>query len=159
IEHYRRAVALKPDEPDHWRALLATALYLPALDDEARFAMHRDFGRAMASRAAPLPARSDIDRDPQRRLRIGWLSADFRAPSVARNLEALFAHRDRARFQAIAYAEVHEPDPITDWFRGECDLWRSTVGLSDEAVARQIRADGIDVMVYVGGRFDRNRPQ
>src|SRR5256885_16086422 len=48
---------------------------------------------------------------------------------------------------------------MTEWFRSQSDSWRSTVGLSDEAIARQIRADGIDIMVYLAGRFDRNRPQ
>ena len=154
---YERAAALTPDDNLAWRNDLIRVLYDPRLDEAARRSAHVAFGEAMEARATPLPADPALTRDPARRLRIGWLSSDFRQHPVARNLETIFAYRDPAKF--VCYANVLRPDPMTDWFRAQCDLWRPVVGLSDAEVAEQIRADRIDVMVYVAGRFDHNRPQ
>jgi protein O-GlcNAc transferase len=48
---------------------------------------------------------------------------------------------------------------MTTRFRSQCDLWRSIGGKDDEAVARMIRDDRVDIMIYLAGRFDDNRPQ
>jgi predicted O-linked N-acetylglucosamine transferase (SPINDLY family) len=159
IALYRRAVELAPGEIEYRRTLLAALLYSPDHDERERFSEHAKFDAAVAARITqPIPALCN-DRDPHRRLRVGWLSSDFREHSVARNIEPLFACRDTKRFETIIYSEVGAPDATTEWFRSKADLWRSTVNLSDEAVAAMIRSDRIDAMVYVAGRFDRNRPQ
>ncbi len=160
VEGYRRAVALAPNRIDHWRGLLAAATHCEDLNQAQRFAMHRDFGRiaAIQAAAAPLPGLAN-DRDPQRRLRVGWLSSDFAAHPVAWNIEPLFAHRDRTRFETFCYANVRQEDAATHWFRSQADSWCPVAGMSDAEVAARIRADRIDVMVYLAGRFDRNRPQ
>ncbi len=159
IDHYRRAVALAPDDFEPRRRLLAALLYSPNIAPVERFAAHQEFGRAASARVtAGLPPPAN-DRDPERKLRIGWQSSDLRDHPVARNLEPLFTQRDRARFDMIAYAEVDRPDAGTDWFRAQMDAWRSTVGMSDTDVAGQIRSDHVDIMVYLAGRFDRNRLQ
>ena len=154
-----RAMAIAPAEPMPQRFALMAALYDPGLSRADRAAKHTAFGTAMAARVQrKLPAPPN-DRDLQRPLRIGWLSSDFRQHPVARNLEQIFALRDTTRATFACYAEVAAPDDMTAWFRRHADLWRSTVGLSDAAVAEQIRADRIDVMIYLAGRFDHNRSQ
>lgn len=156
--HYRRV----PNEPANilaQRDRLIAALYDPALDEAARSAEHADFGRVAALRAAsPLPPPAN-DRDPDRRLRVGWLSCDFRSHPVARNLQPIFAGFDRRRFEMVCFAEVAAPDSVTDWFRATAAAWHSTIGLSDEDVAKLIRSEKIDIMVFLAGRFDNNRPQ
>jgi predicted O-linked N-acetylglucosamine transferase (SPINDLY family) len=159
IQQYRRAIQLDPQDVALRRNLIRTILYTSELSDADRNAEHRSFAAAMAARVEhklPPPAN---DRDPERRLRVGWLSSDLSQHSVGRNLEPLFASRDTTQFEFICYAELEKPDEMTDWFRTRADAWRSTVGSSDAEVAAQIRADCIDVMIYVGGRFDNNRPQ
>ncbi|HTP84227.1 MAG TPA: tetratricopeptide repeat protein [Alphaproteobacteria bacterium] len=159
IRHYRRAIQLDPQDVAYRRNLVRTMLYSSEFSDADRKAEHLSFAAAMAARVPQKLPPPRNDGDPKRRLRVGWLSSDLYQHPVGRNLEPLFAARDAAQFEFICYAEVETPDEMTEWFRTRADAWRSTVGLSDAEVAGQIRADRIDVMIYVGGRFDKNRPQ
>ncbi|MBV8536565.1 MAG: tetratricopeptide repeat protein [Alphaproteobacteria bacterium] len=159
IRQYRRAIELDPQDVGCWRNLIRTMLYASEFGDDERKAEHLSFAAAMAARVDPKLPPPGHDRDPGRRLRIGWLSSDFYRHSVGRNLEPLFTARNAAQFEFICYAEIEKPDEMTDRFRAHADAWRSTMGLSDADVAAQIRADAVDVMIYVGGRFDHNRPQ
>jgi protein O-GlcNAc transferase len=158
VQALRAALRLDPGLRDAHRHLLNCMLYLPGIDPAARFAAHLDFAarhQPPAERRLPLP---DNDRDPERRLRIGLLSSDFRAHPVARNLLSVFRGRDRAANELLCYAELRAPDGYTDIIRANCDGWRSTVDLDDRSVAELIRADRIDILMVLAGRFDHNRP-
>jgi protein O-GlcNAc transferase len=143
-----------------WRVLLGSLLYVPDLSPDEHFEKRLAFGRAMAERAKshPLPPLTN-DRTPGRRLRIGWLSSDFHQHPVARNIGMMFRHRDRKAFETFCYADVKRPDPLTEAFQRQTDTWRSITGLDDAAAAEMIRADQIDIMIYLAGHFDDNRPQ
>ena len=157
VPRYEKILAENPNMAAAWRALLFSLPYIPDFDSRRSFDIHRAFNHAVARLARPQPL--DNDRDPDRRLRIGWSSSDFHNHPVGRNLELLFAHRDRSKFEAICYSGVKKSDAMTDKFQSQADLWRSTVGLNDADVADLIRSDRIDVMVHLAGRFDENRPQ
>lgn len=154
------AVAISPRSMSYRRGRLASLLYDPTATAAQRQAAHREFAQAAAAGVeAQALAPSPNDADPDRRLRIGWVSSDFRDHPIARNLEMLFAHRDRAAFEAVIYADVPSPDDTTQWFRSNADLWRGIAGQTDGEVARLIRDDGIDVLLFLAGHLDRNRPQ
>jgi predicted O-linked N-acetylglucosamine transferase (SPINDLY family) len=158
VRALRAALKLDPGLIDAHRHLLNCMLYLPDIDPEARLAAHLDFAarhQPAAERRLPPP---DNDRDPDRRLRIGLLSSDFRAHPVARILLPVFRDRDRAANELLCYAELRAPDGYSEIIRANCDGWRSTVDLDDRAVAEMIRRDRIDVLVVLAGRFDNNRP-
>ncbi|MGA3067406.1 MAG: tetratricopeptide repeat protein [Tepidisphaeraceae bacterium] len=89
----------------------------------------------------------DNDRSPDRKLRIGYVSADFRDHACAFFLVPLLSQHDHEHFEIVFYAEIHKPDGMTDRFRAWADHWRDTLGLSDEELAAQIRRDGIDILV------------
>jgi protein O-GlcNAc transferase len=154
----RMALKLDPGRRDAHRHLLNCMLYLPGVDPETRFAAHLDFAARHQPPAEHMLPPPDHDRDPERRLRIGLLSSDFRAHPVARNLLSVFRCRDRAANELLCYAELRAPDGYTDIIRANCDGWRSTVDLDDRAVAELIRGDRIDVLVVLAGGFDHNRP-
>ncbi len=97
------------------------------------------------------------DRNPQRRLRIGYISPDFRRHSVSGFIKPVFQHHDRTQVEVFCYGEVNTPDEITDEIIDICDAWRSTVGLSDLEVAELIQADRIDVLVDLAGHTANNR--
>jgi predicted O-linked N-acetylglucosamine transferase (SPINDLY family) len=158
-EAYRKVVVLEPASSTAYRNLLGSMLYDPGLGEAARWSTAREFEARYvgAVSARPVPVYPTV-RDGERRLRVGYVSSDFCEHPVGRNLEPVLAHRDRARFEVIVYAEVSRPDGVTGRFRELADQWRSTVGLTDEQVAEQVRADGVDVLVLLAGRFDRNRP-
>jgi protein O-GlcNAc transferase len=159
LNAYRTALRLAPDLADAHRCLLSALVYLPDLDPAQRFAEHVAFGHR--HRPPPdqlLPPPAPLDRNPERKLRVGLLSSDLRMHAVVRNLAPLFDHRDRAASALICYAEVAAPDQFTAMARSQADGWRSTVGLGDRAVAELIRGDAIDILIVAAGRFDRNRP-
>lgn len=146
-----------PDRVDIYRNLLPAILYHPRFDNARRFAEHRRFGAAAVRVARPLKGRFSNVPEGERRLRVGWLSSDFRDHPVGRNLEPFLHCRDREAFEAYCYSDVVRPDPVTERFRGLADHWRSVAGLSDREVAEAIRHDRIDILVIVAGRFDLNR--
>ena len=92
-----------------------------------------------------------------RRLRVGYVSADFRQHPVASFLEPLLTAHDRERVEIFCYAEVRKPDDVTHRFQAMADHWRFTVGMPDEAVAAQVMADGIDILVDLAGHTGGNR--
>jgi len=152
----RRAVRLGDLTAD--RNLLAAMLYDPSFDEDARFAEAAAFA---ARRAAPITAASVAARtepSPGKRLRVGYLSSDLRAHPIARNMEPILANHDHRRFEIILYADTARADALTARLRGHADAWRPIDGLDDAAVASLIRADAVDVLVVLGGRFDANRP-
>jgi len=89
----------------------------------------------------------DNDRDPDRRLRIGYVSPDFKEHPVGRLLVPLLANHDHANFETVCYSDVRCEDAITDRLRGFGDRWSDVSRLSDEQLAERIRQDRIDVLV------------
>jgi predicted O-linked N-acetylglucosamine transferase (SPINDLY family) len=87
------------------------------------------------------------DRDPNRRLHIGFVSPDFRNHVVGRNMLPAFQRHDRANFEYFCYSKVTKPDEATELFRGFAEHWRDIRGVALEEVAAQIREDGIDILV------------
>jgi predicted O-linked N-acetylglucosamine transferase (SPINDLY family) len=96
--------------------------------------------------------------DPDRRLRIGYVSPDFRDHCQSLFTIPLLSRHDRSRFEIFCYADASRPDAVTHRLQGYADAWRSTVGLVDEAVARQVREDQIDILVDLTMHMAAGRP-
>src|SRR5262249_14109856 len=145
----RRAVALAPDDAHIHSGLLYTLLFHPQVSDVEIDAAHRQWE---ARHAAPLQSGLEMGRrgrgrgdDPpstslegQRRLRIGYVSPDFRDHVVGRNVLPILRRHDRGAFEMFCYSDVGEPDALTAEFRACADIWRDVGGRSDEEVARQV---------------------
>jgi predicted O-linked N-acetylglucosamine transferase (SPINDLY family) len=155
---FRRAVALAPQRADLHSNLVFALNYCPAETPESLRAeqrrWHERHGRPHAA-AAAVPHTND--RSPERRLRIGYVSPDFRDHVVGRNLLPLFRHHARAAFEIVCYAHVPQPDAVTAEFRRLADGWRDIAPLSDGQLAATIRADGIDVLVDLALHTAKNR--
>ncbi len=157
LQTYRTAVEARPDISSGHGALLFCINYQPQISAEEAFA---EFQRWDARHARPhLPADPQWDNDPNpdRRLRIGYVSPDFGAKSARHFIEPMLAGHDRRAVEVFAYAEVPNPDAITAHFRTLTDHWRPTVGLSDDEMATMIRHDRIDILIDLGGHTARNR--
>ena len=156
VAHYRQALELRPDYADALSNLLFTLNCSDALSPQALFAEHVRLGGHLEARAtaAPPPAAAG---DPGRRRRIGYVSPDFRIHSVSWFFLPLLEAHDRAAVETFCYADVMVPDVMTGRLRALADHWLSTVGLSDEALAARIRADGIDILVDLAGHTAHNR--
>jgi len=148
-------VAASPDAVLAHSNLLFCLNYRADVSADYVFERHREWGM----RHADGLARGDHanDRNPERRLRIGYVSPDFRNHSVARFIEPLLARHDRSLFEITGYAEIKQADAVTERIRAAMDRWRSTVGLNDDELAAQIRDDAIDILVDLAGHTSGNR--
>lgn len=156
-EEFKRALALSEGEQHMqcWRGFLNTLNYFDAVSPARVRDENRRFAAAYTPSEKPLPFAND--RDPRRRLRVGYVTSDFHYHSVARSIQGAFAHRDAANFEVFVYAEVERPDSVTKFYQSLSDHWMSTLGASDADVAARIRADDIDILVLIAGHFDKNR--
>ena len=146
----RRRLATESSESAR-KSLKANLLYLPGIDPAGALAERKRLAPASAE-----PPRWRKEIEPERPLRIGYVSSDLRDHPVARSLLPLIAGHDRARIEPHLYGEVAREDAVTRQFQ-KIATWRSTIGLGDEALARTMRKDGIDIAVFVAGSFDANR--
>lgn len=154
-EYFRQALSADPDLYGARGMNLLARLYCENTHD-ALWAAQREW----AAHRAPSPAAPvhDNDPDPDRPLRIGFLSSDFRAHPVGFNMLPLYSRIDRGAFQLYSYAQVFHPDAATRLFEDASDGWRMTVGMSDAEVAGAVVADKIDILVVVAAHLDENRP-
>ncbi|MGA3068558.1 MAG: tetratricopeptide repeat protein [Tepidisphaeraceae bacterium] len=153
----RQAIAINPRLALAHSNLILTLHYHPGYDGRS---IAEELGRWNQQHAEPLrkfiqPHQNQ--RDPERRLRIGYLSPDFRDHPVGRCLLPLIRAHDRRLFEIVCYAHVLRPDDATRQFQDSADLWRDGVGLSDEQVAAQIRQDRIDILVDLSLHTAGNR--
>ncbi|EXJ14119.1 TPR domain protein, putative component of TonB system [Imhoffiella purpurea] len=157
IADYRRAIAIKPDFSIAYSNLLFVLNYHPAKSAEDIFSAYQDYDRRYGEPHRGSWRSHRNDPDPQRRLRIGYVSADFRGHSAYYFLKPLFAQHDKSLVELTAYSQVMREDHITAELREHVDHWVSTLGMSDEALAERIRADRIDILVDLAGHTGGNR--
>lgn len=154
---YRRAIELNPGNADAQSNYLMTLHYHPDFDAGA---IAREHARWEEQHARPLTkwiVPHTNDRDPDRRLRIGYVSPDFHNHPVGRFLEPLLANHDRQSFEIFAYSQGSVADAITRRLRSGIDGWRDIAALSDSRLADLIRWDRIDILVDLTLHAARNR--
>lgn len=139
------------EHPDS--ALLAQAMLFAInyidLDPRRIFEEHIAYGRALRRQAGP-PAHLRA-MDPEKRLRIGLVSPDFRAHSVAYFIEPVLEHHDRGRFELICFNNSPRADEVTARLRSHAAGWHEVAAMTDEGIAALVRSRGIDVLVDLSG--------
>jgi protein O-GlcNAc transferase len=155
-KHFERAVELAPDEPAI-RSNHIFSLYYFQTDLEAIVDQTRQWDRRHAQQLRHLIKPHTSNPDPNRPLRIGYVSADFRDHASAFFLWPLLTHHNRQEFEITCYAQVHSPDSITQRFQSLPLQWRNIAGVSDDQVAEQIRQDQIDILVDLKLHTAENR--
>jgi predicted O-linked N-acetylglucosamine transferase (SPINDLY family) len=155
ILSHRAAIASAPELPDPYGSLLGVFCFLPdapcGLIAETALRWSRLLKRQAQHpgwRNAPLPGR---------RLRVGYVSADFRSHPVAFFLEGVLAAHDPNAVEIYCYSNNAENDPVTDRLESLVDHWRPISDLDDGAAAALIRTDEIDILVDLSGHTTRHR--
>jgi predicted O-linked N-acetylglucosamine transferase (SPINDLY family) len=156
IAAFRQAIGIKPGLSKAFSSLLLALHYDDRSTNEDLFAAHREWDERYGQRVPRFTAYTN-DRDPARRLRIGYLSPDFRQHANTYFVEPLLRGHDRQKVEVFCYAEVMRPDLVTTRLQGLADHWVVTVGLSDQRLAERIRTDGIDILVDVPGHMANDR--
>jgi len=159
IACYREALRCDPDNVIA-HSNLAYALTFSAEDPEAPLeacrrwsAQHEARYRATRQSHARLG-----DEDRARRLRIGYVSPDFRNHCQALFMMPLLSHHDHARFEIYCYSTVVRPDEVTDRLKSHADVWRDVRTLDDDQLAQQIRDDRIDILLDLTMHMSDARP-
>ncbi len=156
IDLLRKAVKAMPGSAQAHSNLLFRLHQLPNLDPQNLFAEHRQWGRIHAPPAMAATSHDNIP-DVDRKLRIGYISPDFRRHSVAYFFESLLDGHDRRAVELYGYGSVQFPDQVTERLKEKCDFYRDIRNTDDDAAADLIRKDGIDILVDLAGHVGDNR--
>ena len=154
---FRRALEIKPD----YAKVHSNLIFSMDLSDTVGLSeLHGERKKWDEAHAAPLwqdPIHAN-DRSPSRRLRVGYVSGDFREHSAPKVFGGMLTRYDRSQFDVFAYSNFKgKDDRFTDLFKQSVTVWRNIGGLSDDAVAKMIREDRIDILVDLSGYTDGNR--
>lgn len=152
----RKAIAVNPRSREAYPNLLYGLNYLPETGASEIFEESQKWAHIQAP---TLWAYMDHDNtlDPVRKLRIGYLSPDFKKHSVTYFFEPLLNGHHRDQFEIFGYGDVKKPDLVTDRLTKKFDCYRNIMGIGDQEAAKLIRSDSIDILVDLAGHTGRNR--
>ena len=154
-EYFKKAIELNPDDDDPWHILMFGMTYSDNWSAREVYETHRRWGQ----RLSPAASRS-IDpshRRADRRLRIGYLSPDFRRHPIAHFIEAPLKHHDRTRFEIFCYHTDGRADETTQRLKALADHWHWLAGTPDTEIEQAILTDAIDVLVDLSGHTDGHK--
>jgi predicted O-linked N-acetylglucosamine transferase (SPINDLY family) len=157
IACYQAALRLKPDAYSIHSNVLLTMQYHPAYGPQAQFEEYKRWNQQHAESLKTLIQPHANTPEPERRLRIGYVSPDFREHVDAFFLIPLLSNHDHAHYEVFCYADVQRPDTVTERLKGYADVWRNTIGLSHQHVADLVRSDQIDILVDLELHAANNR--
>jgi predicted O-linked N-acetylglucosamine transferase (SPINDLY family) len=155
---FKRAIDLDSSGDLNWSNLLFTLTHSEEVDPAGLFAEHCRFGVHFETPLKPHWPQHTNPKDPERPLRIGFISGDFRQHAVASFLEPVLQHLARdAGLVLHAYSNMPSADEVTERLRGHFTGWHDIYGTHDDAVGHLIRADGIDILIDLAGHTANNR--
>jgi protein O-GlcNAc transferase len=157
IAAFRRALEFDPEHAWMHSNLIYTLHYQPGQDASAISAEHQRWNRKFSDPLKQFLTAHANDRNPERRLRIGYVSPDFRDHPVGRYLLPLFERHDRERFEILCYSENSRPDRMTERLHALAGKWRNTLGVPDARLAEMIREDEVDILVDLAMHTAGNR--
>ncbi len=155
-ECFRRAMAIRPADAHAHSNLIFLLDFDPARNAAAQQAERRRWAARHAAGLIPAVGHDNAP-EPERRLRVGYLSADFRAHSAAFAFAAVLLNHDQGAVESVCYSGALREDEWSARFRAKARLWRPVEGMSDEALAERIRGDRIDILVDLSGHSAGNR--
>lgn len=151
LETFGAARKLAPERFDLESMELHALNISDEISEEALADRHRAFGARLERSVPPRFAPFSRSRDPERRLRIGYVSSDFNLHPVAWFMIPVLERHDRAAFEAHCYATSSKPDEANRQLQARADAWRHGANLSDPALADLINRDAIDILVDLTG--------
>lgn len=157
IREYRRALAANPDDPNTASSIVSGLIYDIECTAQALFEEHRRWGLRYAD---PLRVRRGFhgnERDPDKRLKVGYVSPDFRSHPVTALFLPVLSRHDPAAVETFCYYNLSAADAVTARVRQAAHNWRDIAGASDEEVARRIAEDRIDILVDLAGHTSNGR--
>ncbi|MHC4169757.1 MAG: O-linked N-acetylglucosamine transferase, SPINDLY family protein, partial [Planctomycetota bacterium] len=156
IEILQEALEANPENAVIHSNLLWYLHYLPDQNPQMLLEQHKRWGQIHTPPSMAMTCHNNTP-EPNRRLRIGYISPDFRKHSVAYNFEAFLSGRNPEAAEMHGYGSVGHPDEMTERLKKRFDHYRNVFGLGDAEVAGLIEKDKIDILVEIGGHTADNR--
>lgn len=152
LDGFELAMHYAPKNPTIGSMWVTRHAYPEQSDDRDLLKAGREWERRYLTGVQPLPPAA-VEPLAGRRLRVGYVSPDFRRHSTAYFFLPLIEHHDRSRFEVFCYHDSRANDDLTAAIRDRAEHWRWVHGRSDEQLAQTIRRDRIDVLVDLAGHF------
>jgi predicted O-linked N-acetylglucosamine transferase (SPINDLY family) len=157
IALFRAAIARAPDDAAYFSNLLFALCFSEKVAPAEVLAEHRRFDARFAAPLARAQRPHANARDPERRLKVAYLSPDFRRHPGGYFFEAFMAHHDHDRFEVVGYSTTRLADTFTRKLAPLADRWSVLADLDDRGMAERIREDAIDILVECTGHMAGNR--
>lgn len=157
FQAFAAIVAARPDDPELLGSFLFNLNYMDTLAPREVFDWHRQYGERFEQPLKSGWRGHANEADPDKPLRVGFVSADLRSHPVGYFMEDVLANLRREPLTLVAYANQDRDDAVTDRLRPHFHAWRDIRKLDDDAAADLIRADAIDVLVDLSGHTKGNR--
>lgn len=160
IEYYRRAIASSPDDLNLYSNLLFALLHNANITAVELFAEHRRYGELVEKRVRPdisVSMRHDQDKNPDRVLRVGFVSGDLWSHPVSSFLAPVWDAVNREHFSLYAYSTSNHYDDTSRMLEKGAEVWRNVAGTSDVELFEIIRRDEIDILFDLSGHTAYNR--
>lgn len=155
LEALNRSIAAQADSQTHSNVMMVMC-YHPHVTPERHFEAHRAFAKVHEDPIKPHWKPHGNSRDPERRLRVGYLSPDIRGHVVSYFTNPIYENHDHGQVEVFAYSMSPAADATTITQRATFDHWRETVGKGPDLVAEMIRKDEIDILVELAGHTANN---
>ncbi len=156
IECLRRASEVADDASIH-SALIFGLNFDPSVSATAKQLERSTWWRRHGLPLAGSIAAHANQPDPDRRLRVGYVSGYFRRHASAYGFGGVLMNHDHSLFDVVCYSDTVINDDLTAALREKADLWRDTCAVPDEKLAELIRGDRIDILVDLVGHMAGNR--
>ena len=156
VELFRQALARRPGFGPAVTGLLLSFNYVSGTTSEEVLTEHRAWGTTFERDIKPCRRWLTLP-DPEKRLRIGYVSSDLGHHPVGYFMVNPITHRHRDRIEVFCYSNRNGDDDLTRYFREHSDCWRQIHGLSDDEVAKLVRQDRIDILVDLSGHTGGSR--
>lgn len=155
---FSRAATLEPDKLIYIQRLLFWSNYLEHTSQQSNYQL----SQLWAAKAFPSDdamAHSDVTRtvDPDRPLKLAFVSADFCAHAISFFIQPLLSGLNRAEFKITCYSDTKKLDHAAEAIRALCDVWRDSSRITDAQLVEHIGRDQIDILVDLSGHAGGNR--
>jgi protein O-GlcNAc transferase len=154
---FKRALEITSNCPSYYSNYLCLLNYMPQYGSKAIFSEHLKFATHYAEQSVPVDSKLMNKHIANRKLKIGYISPDFKNHPVANFIEPVLAEHDRNLFEIFGYSSFSIQDEVTERLRHYMDHWMCIADMSDEKAAELIRKDRIDILVDLAGHTAHNR--
>ena len=154
---FRKAITIKPDYAEAHSNLLLLLNYFPTISREDIYNESLKWDQQHAKTFLKKEPVYANNKEKERKVRIGYVSPDFRTHSVSYFFEPLLKAHNKENVEVYCYSNVMTPDNVTERLKAQADHWFPIAGKNDKDVAEQIKIDGIDILIDLAGHTANNR--